>query len=212
MKAAIHCSLLVLALLAAGCATAPGSRTAPRSLAAPSAKSGRMVTYDADIRLESKNIQESQRRVMEAAVAVGGFITKDGTAFSIVRVPAGRLNEFLEAVRPLGKLTNVEINGTDITDEYSDVVLRLESQKKVRDKYLQLLEKATSVQDMLALEKELERVNFDIERLEGRKKASEQRVEYATVNIWFSKLVTPGPAGWIFWGLYKAVEWLFVWK
>ena len=128
-----------------------------------------------------------------------------------MRVPSERLPDFVKDLGSLGTIKKKEINGQDITDYYSDLVLRLESQKKLREKYLQLLEKAKDVQDLLAIEKELERINTDIESLEGRKAQAEKQVDYATVTIRVSKRVTPGPLGWIFYGAYSAVKWLFVW-
>lgn len=66
---------------------------------------------------------------------------------------------------------------------------------------------------MLAIEKELERINVEIETLEGSKRASDMMVQYSSINIDLNtKKPGPGPLGWIFYLGYKAIKWLFIWE
>ncbi len=37
------------------------------------------------------------------------------------------------------------------------------------------------------------------------------RVGMSTINLTLETPTRPGPVGWIFYGLYKGVYWLFVW-
>ncbi|MDR2693406.1 MAG: DUF4349 domain-containing protein, partial [Chitinispirillales bacterium] len=83
--------------------------------------------------------------------------------------------------------------------------------KAVRDRYLALLEKAEAVDEILSIEKELERVNLEIEKLEGRIKYAEQSVSYSIITVYFRERTKPGPVGWVFYGLYYGIKWLFVW-
>jgi hypothetical protein len=104
-----------------------------------------------------------------------------------------------------------KIKQEDITDQYRDNTLRLESYKSVRDRYLVLLAKAANVTEMLSIEREIERVNREIELLEGRIKYAEQSVRYANISIRFYQKAKPSPVGWLFYGMYRGVKWLFVW-
>jgi hypothetical protein len=75
-----------------------------------------------------------------------------------------------------------------------------------------LLDKANNVTDILSIEKELERVNTQIELMEGRIKHAQESVVYSSVTVRFREKAKPGPLGWIFYGLYQGVKWLFVWN
>ncbi|ULQ61140.1 DUF4349 domain-containing protein [Brucepastera parasyntrophica] len=98
-----------------------------------------------------------------------------------------------------------------MTDSYHDTVTRLESLRKIKTRYEELLNKAIDVKDMLTIERELERIDLEIDRLEGRKKYAEQTVAYSLVSVHFGKKTRPGPLGWVFYGLYRGIKWLFVW-
>jgi hypothetical protein len=121
------------------------------------------------------------------------------------------MENFMNNARTLGKIENETKTGTDITEQYRDNVIRLESLKSVRDRYLALLENANAVKDILSIEKELERVNTEIEILEGRIKYAELSVAYSNITVRFEEKTRLGPLGWIFYGLYLGIEWLFVW-
>ena len=82
----------------------------------------------------------------------------------------------------------------------------------MRGRYLALLEKANTVSDILGIEKELERINTEIELLEGRIKHAESSVEFSSITVRFREKAKPGPIGWIFYGLYRGIMWLFIWE
>jgi hypothetical protein len=121
------------------------------------------------------------------------------------------METFLAGARTLGQIELETKTGTDITDEYRDNVIRLDSLRTVRNRYSALLERANSVNDILSIEKELERINTQIELLEGRIKRAELSVEYSSITVGFREKVRPGIVGWIFYGLYRGIVWLFVW-
>ena len=37
------------------------------------------------------------------------------------------------------------------------------------------------------------------------------QLTFATIAISLEESVTPGPVGWVFYGVYTGVKWLFVW-
>jgi hypothetical protein len=129
------------------------------------------------------------------------------------------MDSFLDSARTLGEKESEEISGNDITDEYRDNTAVLTNLKKVRERYLALLDKAKTVEEILKVEAELERVNSQIEKLEGTIKYAEQSVTYSLITVKFNEKekpvqvmkMRPGPIGWIFYGLYKGIKWLFVW-
>ncbi|MEL6628160.1 MAG: DUF4349 domain-containing protein, partial [Bacteroidota bacterium] len=62
----------------------------------------------------------------------------------------------------------------------------------------------------LKVEKELERLNTELDLLKGQMKRLENLTTFATINIRHEEKKKPGPLGYIGLGLYHSVKWLFV--
>lgn len=172
----------------------------------------RMITYTANLSLSVKNVDDTRKIILEKINDNKGFITRASDNSISARIPAVNLDGFLNQIKPLGKVENESKTGVDITDQYRDNVIRLENLKNLRTRYLALLEKANTVADILSIEKELERVNTEIDIMEGRVRYAEASVEYSNVTVRFTEKSKPGPIGWIFVGLYRGIKWLFVWN
>ena len=74
-----------------------------------------------------------------------------------------QMNKLIEDVGTIGKISRKKIAGNDITDIYQDTKIRLENAYKARENYRRLMEKATTVDEMLRVEAELQRVTEKIE-------------------------------------------------
>jgi hypothetical protein len=172
----------------------------------------RMITYSISLELSVKNTGETRESLLEQVKNNNGFIVRETENYITTRIPTENVENFINNAKTLGEIENETKTGTDITDQYRDNVIRLENLKRVRDRYLALLEKANAVNDILSIEKELERVNTEIEILEGRIKYAELSVTYSNITVRFREKAKPGPVGWIFYGLYRGVKWLFVWN
>jgi hypothetical protein len=104
----------------------------------------------------------------------------------VIRVPVARFEEALGRLEKLGDVTGRQVDAEDITQEFFDLDVRLKSARAVRDRLEQLLSRAVKVDDSIAIERELERVVGEIERLEGRLKFLRDRAQYSTITITFA--------------------------
>jgi hypothetical protein len=172
----------------------------------------RMVTYTVSLRLDVKDIEETRKSLVEQVNTYKGYIVMETDTAITTRIPNTHMENFLTDARKLGKIDYERKTGRDITDQYRDDVLRLDSLKNVRNRYLALLEKANNVNDILTVEKELERINTQIEVLEGKIKYAELSTAYSNITVVFREKAKPGPIGWIFYGLFRGIKWLFVWN
>jgi hypothetical protein len=172
----------------------------------------RMVAYTASLQLIVKNTDETRKALLDEVKNNRGYIVREADDYITARIPAENMDNFLQNSKTLGKVVNESKTGTDITDQYRDNVLRLDNLKNVRARYLALLNRANTVAEILSIEKELERVNMEIERLEGRIQYAAQSVAYSNITIRFKENAKPGPVGWIFYGLYRGILWLFIWN
>jgi len=172
----------------------------------------RMITYTASLAISVKDTDETRVKLTEQIKTLNGFIVRETENLITARIPAANMDNYINFAKTLGNVENETRTGTDITDQYQDTVLRLDGLKNVRNRYVALLEQANTVSDILSIEKELERINLEIERLEGRIQQAEHNVAYSNITVRFGERVRPGPVGWVFFGLYHGIKWLFVWN
>lgn len=104
----------------------------------------------------------------------------------VIRVPADDFDNLLaEATQAVDRFDNKEINLKDVTEEFLDIQARLKTKKELEARYRELLKKATSVTEILEIEKEMGNLRAEIESIEGRLKYLENRVGYATLRMTF---------------------------
>jgi hypothetical protein len=171
----------------------------------------RMIAYTVSLVLSVKSTDETKTVLLEQVKNNNGYIVKETENYITARIPSQNMDNFISNAKTLGKTENETKTGIDITDQYRDNLIRLESLKSIRNRYLTLLEKANTVSDILNIEKELERINTEIELLEGKIKYAELSVTYSNITVRFGEKAKPGPVGWLFYGLYRGIKWLFIW-
>ena len=83
-------------------------------------------------------------------------------------------------------MTSERILGTDVTDEYVDIEARLVTLEKTKDKFEEILEIATEVQDILNVQRQLIYVQDQIDVLKGRQEYLEQTAKLSKVTVYLS--------------------------
>jgi len=101
-----------------------------------------------------------------------------------VGVPAARLDALLAGLRGLGRVQEESLGSDDVTDSFRDLTLRISNARREEQRLVELLTRRTGdLADVLAVEREIARVRLDIERMEAEMRATEQRVDLATVTL-----------------------------
>ena len=170
----------------------------------------RRMVYEAYVRLRVPNLDSAQARVRRLVEQQKGYLVQTSEENMRLRVPSARLPEVLAALAAVGKVESQNLTGQDVTDEYTDYQIRLDNARKARQRYLELLARAANVTEAIAVEKELQRLNTEIDQLTGRLQRLEHVTDYATLNVSLRAKARLGPLGYVSVGLYKAVRWLFV--
>ncbi|MFT5617210.1 MAG: vacuolar-type H+-ATPase subunit D/Vma8 [Arenicella sp.] len=173
-------------------------------------KSDRLVIKNASITLVVKEVDNIYTKLEEISSTYEGYISSSSNSYATIRVKSESLESALEKVALLGKVKDKSIRTQDVTASYTDSKIRMENAEKARKRYLELLQKATKVSEILPLEKEIERLTGEIERMKGQLNLFDNQIAYSTINISWQKKTKPGPIGYVFVGLFKAVKVLFV--
>lgn len=170
----------------------------------------RLVVYNAMIDLIVKNVDSTNDKLITLAQKYGGYVVRTGSYSSAIRVKSDSLNAAVDEVSGFGKVTDKSISGEDVTAEYTDYSIRLANADSARIRYLALLAKAENVEEALLVEKELERLNGEIDSLKGKLNALKHLSDYSTITVTMNKKVKLGVLGYVFVGTFDAVKWLFV--
>lgn len=171
----------------------------------------RLLTYDATISIEINTYNDTIIEYFKTtARKYGGYLSASTEYRSTIQVTAQNLDAALNDLAVLGKVQSKSVTGKDVTEEYADLEIRLENAQAARKRYLELLAQAENVSAALMVEKELERLNKEIDLLEGQKRYLEQNINFSSITIYLSEKVKPGVLGYVGIGIYEGIKWLFV--
>jgi hypothetical protein len=121
-----------------------------------------------------------------------GYATGDTAlrGWVTVRVPAERLQSFTDKAMALGEVKWQSEGTQDVTQQYVDLSARLENLRVEEARMREFFDAAEDVEDMLAIERELQRVRGEIESMDAQVKYLERQAAMATVTI---ELTEPKP-------------------
>jgi hypothetical protein len=178
-------------------------------------QSNRMMIWAASLTIEVESVSNAIREANDIANTTGGYVEQSsdaGEAYAALtlRVPASALNSTIELLESLGTVTERHLSSEDVTEQYIDVEARLKNKIALRDRLRELLEKATDVKDILAIETELNRVQADIDSMQARLKSLKGLADMATIDLAIKQKRILGPLGYLLKGLWWGVEKLFV--
>lgn len=168
------------------------------------------IIYNANLSLNVKIPDSTNKELVNIADRYEGYAQSIATDYTVIRVRADKLEMALKDIEELGKIDYRNVKADDVTDAYYDFKIRLDNAERARSRYLELLAKAANVDETLKVEKELERLNGEIDLLKGKLTRIGHLTEYATVSIRLHEKVKPGVLGYVFVGLWEGVKWLFV--
>lgn len=168
----------------------------------------RMVIRTQTMRLEVESTPDAVEKIRDLTSANGGAITDlqvatetddwiyrydesgytvgDGAALRgwvTVRVPADSLDAFVEAARALGTVKYQSEGTEDVTQQHVDLSARLSNLRAQEERLRTFFEAAKNVEEMLAVETELNRVRQEIESMDAQVKYLERQAAMATVTI-----------------------------
>ncbi len=211
-------ALLVLLACGTSCAAVrnPGGGQAPEADRAK-ASGERLLVRRASLEVAVQDVAVATRAAEALARELGGFVESsrtrvDGPSRLVVRIPEPRLEEGLDRLAALGEERERSLAARDVTDEVADVEARLRSARALRDRLRALLARAEEVEEVLSIEKELARVQLEVETLEARLERLRGDVALARVDValWHHQREILGPLGYALQGLGWILEKLFV--
>lgn len=103
-------------------------------------------------------------------------------------ISANHADALIDGLRKLGRITRHDINQVDRTLQVVDLSARLANQRALRDRLRTLAsQRADKLRDVLDLERELARVQGEIDSLDGQLRQVENVTRNVTVTMRFTK-------------------------
>ncbi len=171
--------------------------------------SGRKLTQSAYFEIHTKQYDADYTKIMQLMERENGYVANEETsAYSSqsgrnygrnsrlsLRVPADRLNAFMDGISGIGELIGKNKTTEDLTSQYYDTTARIDMLELRKERLMGYLESATKAEDIIAFEKELSDVLYELDQLQGNKRQLDQLVDYATVDVTLIELITPETIG-----------------
>ena len=151
----------------------------------------RLEIFSAGISLEVENVRMVLDQITEIADGFDGVVAESSTSIindrefgSIsIRVPRNSFAQAIILIEDLGDLQDKQTRTDDVTEEYVDLNARLENLDRQEERLQEILDLANDVQDVLDVERQLERVRGEIERLTGRINFLERSSAMSTISV-----------------------------
>ncbi|MDP9954822.1 hypothetical protein J2X97_000459 [Epilithonimonas hungarica] len=144
------------------------------------------------IEIEVVDINKAQKIIVENLKKLNAY--KQGEFFSnseeqemlkmTIRVPNENFDNLLQSMdEGLGNVISKNIGTDDVTEEYTDVSIRLENKLAYLEKYRELLKKSTNTKDILEIQENIRNLEEEIESSKGRLKFIDDKVKYSTIEL-----------------------------
>jgi hypothetical protein len=101
-----------------------------------------------------------------------------------LRIPAPELATALPDLRKLGRVQSESQSGEEVTQQHTDLVVRLTNARETEQRLRAILQQRTGkVSEVLEVEEQISNTRGEIERMEAEQKALEHRVDFASVEL-----------------------------
>jgi len=163
----------------------------------------RIEIFTASILIEKEDVKAGVDQVTIIAQQANGFVSDTSSssrgdrdrASITIRVPKDAFASTVTAIEAIGNVRDKGTESDDITEQFIDLTIRRDNLLKQEERFLEILDVADTVSDILEIERELGRVRSDIERLTGRINFLENQVALSTITTSFVQpATTPLPS------------------
>ena len=105
------------------------------------------------------------------------------TIQATLKIAPDKLEEFIVLAEKTDKVTSSEISSDDVTRDYYDIKLRLESKKKALKNYYDLLAQAKTISESLEIQRYITDLTAEIESMEGTLRYYDSKVDQSTIYL-----------------------------
>ncbi|MGI5976240.1 MAG: DUF4349 domain-containing protein [Candidatus Limivicinus sp.] len=158
------------------------------------------IIYSAEATVETADFDSTVAAVVKLAEEHKGFIESSSVngsnyyeqasgqvsrrrASYVLRVPSRDFDLIMGSLSTLGNVPYSYTYTDNITSQYYDTGARLEAYQTQEARLLEMMEKAETVADTIAIEDKLTELRYEIERLQSTMKNWDRELSYSTISL-----------------------------
>lgn len=153
----------------------------------------RKIVKNGSLSLLVKKAEGAAEKIKEAAERAGGY-TQYFNIYEVeegvkrgrvtVRVPAESFDGVMDEIKGMAvKVEEENENTSDVTERYLDLEARLKNRKAEEEQYMEIMDRADDVEDILNVASRLSDVREKIERLEAQIDYLSKQVNMSTISV-----------------------------
>ena len=100
-----------------------------------------------------------------------------------LKISPDKLDDFIALAEKTDKVTSSEISTNDVTQEYYDIKIRLETKKEALKSYYKLLKEAKTIEESLEVQRYIADLTAEIESMEGTLRYYDSKVDLSSIHL-----------------------------
>ena len=148
-----------------------------------------------ELRVEEGSFEQRWQDLRTLVADLGGYIGGantsseeiDGKRYLLgsatLKIPAQHFEEAIKRASAFGERITLNQLGEDVTEEFFDLEARRQHWEAEEAFYLQLMAKATTIDEAVTVRSHLQQVQATIEQIEGRLRYLGSRTDFATLTV-----------------------------
>ncbi|MFE3453864.1 DUF4349 domain-containing protein [Nonomuraea sp. NPDC059194] len=153
----------------------------------------RSIIYVSEMTVRAKDVTKAGEQAKQLVTGAGGYLaneqsdafeSSEGSSTLVFKIPPTAYQGLLDRLgKELGKRESLRQNTTDVTEEVADVASRLKSAEQALASMRTLLTKASTVGQVIEVEREIATREAELESLQARQKALNSQVSMGTLTL-----------------------------
>ena len=170
----------------------PSSENSPQNSPLQINTVSKKIIKNGDMRIQVGDIKKAQGQINSILKNNSAYIQKeefqntdtDENLDIVIRVPHKNFDALVNSFsNGVGAVLSKNISSDDVTEEYTDVSIKLANKKIYLEKYRDMLKTAKTTKDMLEIQENIRALEDEIDVAEGRLRFIDDRVNYSTLTI-----------------------------
>lgn len=155
----------------------------------------KQIIKTANLTVEVNDYKKFKQNLQQAVTNLGGFIADEEQVLTnnhyqttaTLRVPVAYFNKLIDFFdNDSISIIQKKISSSDVGAEMVDVAARMEAKKQIKQQYVQLLQQAKNMEDVLHIQNEINAIQEQIEAAAGRKNYLNNATAFSTIFLTYS--------------------------
>ncbi len=150
------------------------------------------IIKNGDMKIQVGDVQKTREQINTILKSNKAYLQKeefrntdvDENLDLTIRVPHQNFDALINSFsNGIGSVLSKNISSDDVTEEYTDVSIKLANKKIYLEKYREMLKSAKTTKDMLEIQENIRALEDEIDISEGRLRFIDDRVNYSILNL-----------------------------